>query len=204
MDAAQRRRLASVAGNTAVDGDGAVHPANVQQVRELLAMCAAEGLRVVPASTASPGATTVAISADRLDAIRLDASTLLLHVGAASTWQAARESAAGSQLAISALGAMRSDHVGASVAAGEVAHRTIVGIDLLTRTGELISAGGRTLKDVVGYDLPGLALGSGDRLGLILALTLRLEPAGARTAAVPGPGRWRGDAGLDVASAFGS
>nr|MDQ2961382.1 hypothetical protein [Candidatus Dormibacteraeota bacterium] len=105
-------------------------------------------------------------------------------------------------LAITGLGPLRGDRVGESVGAGEVSHRTVVGVDLLTGAGELISAGGRTLKDVVGYDLAGLALGSGDRLGLIVGVTLRLEPRAARTAALAGPGPWRGDAGIDVADAF--
>ena len=52
--------------------------------------------------------------------------------------------------------------MGESVALGEIAHRTLAGVVLLTAGGELITAGGRTLKDVVGYDLAGLVLGSGD------------------------------------------
>jgi FAD/FMN-containing dehydrogenase len=81
---------------------------------------------------------------------------------------------------------------------GEVSHRALAGVDFMTPQGELISAGGRTLKDVVGYDLPGLVLGSGEQLGLILAVTLRLEPMAARSAAEAGPGPWRGDAGIDL------
>jgi hypothetical protein len=47
-----------------------------------------------------------------------------------------------------------------------------------------------------------LALGSGDKLGLIVAVTLRLEPAAARTPAEAGLGPWRGDAGIDLVAAF--
>jgi FAD/FMN-containing dehydrogenase len=127
---------------------------------------------------------------------------LLLHAGAGCTWAAVREAAAARRFAISGLPSVRSDRVGESVALGEIAHRTLAGVALLTANGELISAGGRTLKDVVGYDLGGLALGSGDRLGLFVAVTLRLEPSAARTTAQPGLGPWRGDAGIDVAAAF--
>jgi glycolate oxidase len=104
---------------------------------------------------------------------------------------------------VSGLPSLRSDTAGQSTALGEIAHRTLAGVDLLTSAGELISAGGRTLKDVVGYDLGGLVLGSGDKLGLILAVTLRLEPAAARTPAEAGLGAWRGDAGIDLVAAFG-
>jgi glycolate oxidase len=127
---------------------------------------------------------------------------LLLHAGAAATWVAIREAAAAQRLAVSGLPSLRSDSAAQSVALGEIAHRTLAGVDLLTPAGELISAAGRTLKDVVGYDLGGLALGSGDKLGLIVAVTLRLEPAAARTPAEAGLGPWRGDAGIDLVAAF--
>jgi hypothetical protein len=105
---------------------------------------------------------------------------------------------------VTGLPSLRSERCGTSVALGEISHRTLAGVDLLTPRGELISAGGRTLKDVVGYDLAGLALGSGDRLGLIVSVTLRLEPLAAGTPPEPGPGPWRGDhdIALAVAAAF--
>lgn len=133
------------------------------------------------------------------DSIRVDASTLLLHAGAAAAWGALRESAAAVRLAVSGLGPVRSETVGDSVRLGEISHRTLAGVDLLTPGGQLISAGGRTLKDVVGYDLAGLILGSGERLGMIVAVTLRLQAAAARTPAEAAPGPWRGGGAVDLA-----
>jgi glycolate oxidase len=202
VEDALRRQLAATVGNRGVASDSTVSPANVTQLRDVLIACAAASAVVAPAGSVGAAVAVVVISAARLDAIRVDSSALLLHAGAAATWASVREAAVERHLAVSGLPNVRSDRVGESVALGEVAHRTIAGVDLLTPSGELISAGGRTLKDVVGYDLPGLALGSGDRLGLILAVTLRLEPAGARTPVESGPGPWRGDAGVDVAAAF--
>jgi FAD/FMN-containing dehydrogenase len=125
-----------------------------------------------------------------------------MHVGAAAEWVAVREAAAARRLAVSGLPTVRSERVGESVALGEIAHRTLAGVTLLTACGELISAGGRTLKDVVGYDLAGLALGGGQRLGLIMAVALRLDPDGARVPAQPGLGPWRGDCPVDIVTAF--
>ncbi len=202
MDADLRRRLSAVVGEEALDSDGVVHPANLTQLRELLTLGRAAGLRFLPVGRNDNAPTVVPLAADRLRSLGLDASSLMLRAGAAATWQAVRQQAQGAGLAVASLATVRSDTVGASVAAGEVPHRAVAGVDLLTAAGELISAGGRTLKDVVGYDIGGLVLGSGDQLGMIAAVTLRLEPLGVRTPAEAGPGPWRGDAGIDLAAVF--
>ncbi len=202
VEDALRRQLSSAVGTSGMGAANVVHPANLTQLREALTACTAAGATVAPRG--SPRATTasVVIDADKLDSILLDPTALLLHAGAAATWLAVREAASARRLAVSGLPNVRSERAGESVALGEIAHRTLAGLDLLTNAGELISAGGRTLKDVVGYDLPGLALGSGQRLGLILAVTLRLDPAGGRVPAQPGPGPWGGNEVVDVTSAF--
>jgi FAD/FMN-containing dehydrogenase len=202
MDDDLRRQLAAIVGIAGVGSDSVLRASSVEQLGEVLIACAAAGVVVAPAGSVSAASAEVVINSDRLDAIRLDASNLLLHAGGASSWLAIREAAAARRLAVAALPTLRSERAGQSVALGEIPHRALVGVAILTVRGELIAAGGRTLKDVVGYDLAGLALGSGDRLGLIVSVTLRLEPAAARTPAEPGPGPWRDDAGIAVAAAF--
>lgn len=202
MEDALRRQLASAVGTSGMDAANIVHPANVTQVREVLAVCTAAGATVAPHGSPRAATAAVVIDADHLDSILLDPTALLLRAGAAATWVAIREAASARRLGVSGMPTVRSERAGESVALGEIAHRTVAGVDLLTNAGELISAGGRTLKDVVGYDLAGLALGSGRRLGLVLAVTLRLDPSGARLPAQPGPGLWRDDGVVDVAAAF--
>jgi len=197
-----RRQLAAIVGDTGLGSGNAVLPANIVQLREVLATCAATGAAVVPDQSRLAAGADVVISTAHLNSVLLDPESLLLHAGAAASWTAIRGAAAAGRLAVSGLPSLRSDTAGESVALGEIAHRTLAGVHILTAAGVLISAGGRTLKDVVGYDLPGLALGSGDRLGLIVAVALRLEPAGARTPAEPGLGPWRGEAAVDVVAAF--
>lgn len=134
--------------------------------------------------------------------MRIDAATLLLHASAAARIDVVRRTAADAGLAVVALGSVRSETVGDAYAAGELPRRCVAGIELRTRMGDTIAAGGRTGKDVVGYDLAGLALGSGERLGTVTAVSLRLEPSSARTPAESGPGRWRGDGGVPLEAAF--
>jgi len=52
----------------------------------------------------------------------------------------------------------------------------VLGLTLLTHAGERLLLGGRVVKNVAGFDLVRLAVGSGHRLGRIEDVTLRLFP----------------------------
>jgi glycolate oxidase len=53
---------------------------------------------------------------------------------------------------------------------------SIAGLEVVLANGEVIRTGGRTRKDVVGYDLTKLFVGSEGTLGIVTAATLRLLP----------------------------
>ncbi len=61
----------------------------------------------------------------------------------------------------------------------------VLGLEVVLPTGERISAGTRTMKGVVGYDLTRLFLGSEGTLGVITRITLRLvaKPSARQTLA---------------------
>lgn len=52
----------------------------------------------------------------------------------------------------------------------------VLGLEVVTGTGEIIRTGGKTVKNVVGFDLTGLMCGSEGMLGIITEATLRLLP----------------------------
>ena len=52
----------------------------------------------------------------------------------------------------------------------------VLGLEVVTPTGEIIQTGGRTSKNVVGFDLTGLICGSEGMLGIITEATLKLLP----------------------------
>ena len=52
----------------------------------------------------------------------------------------------------------------------------VLGLEVVTPTGDVIRTGGETLKNVVGYDLTKLFVGSEGTLGIITRITLRLLP----------------------------
>ncbi len=59
----------------------------------------------------------------------------------------------------------------------------VLGLTVVTPTGDIIRTGGRTLKNVVGYDLTKLMVGSEGTLGIVTRIILKLlpKPAGKKT-----------------------
>ncbi|MGW8193215.1 MAG: FAD-binding oxidoreductase, partial [Desulforhopalus sp.] len=52
----------------------------------------------------------------------------------------------------------------------------VLGLELVTPTGDIIRTGGKTLKNVVGYDLTKLIVGSEGTLGIVTKIILKLLP----------------------------
>jgi FAD/FMN-containing dehydrogenase len=136
------------------------------------------------------GGSRVVVSLARLTGVALRASSLTLRAEAGTRVSEVLRAAGDAKLAVvgmdSRVAADR--HVGSLIARGEVPRRAVAGIEAVLPTGETVRTGGSVLKDVVGYDLPALLLGSMGRLAVITAVTFRLEPAGARTPSQSAPG----------------
>jgi glycolate oxidase len=60
----------------------------------------------------------------------------------------------------------------------------VLGLEVVTATAEVIRTGGKTVKNVVGFDLTGLMCGSEGMLGIITEATLKLLPMPEATSTV--------------------
>lgn len=65
-----------------------------------------------------------------------------------------------------------------------VTRDAVLGLTVVLANGALLTTGGRTLKDVSGYDLTGLIVGSEGTLGIVVEATVRLLPLPLGTAAL--------------------
>ena len=188
----QRLREAVGAGNvdaasstiTPLDRDSAI--AAVRVCAETATSLAVRS--AVSSEVAAPDG-GVLLSLDRLATVEVHAPGLTLRAGTGASAAAGRDAAAAAGLAVVGWGSgALPSSVGSVVARGAVPRRSLTGIEAVLATGETVAFGGGVLKDVVGYDVPALLLGSMGRLGVLLGASFRLEPAGARSATGPAPG----------------
>jgi len=63
-----------------------------------------------------------------------------------------------------------------------VTGRYVLGLEVVLPTGEIINLGGKLVKDVAGYDLKSLIVGSEGTLGVVSTVTLKLLPIPKATA----------------------
>lgn len=63
-----------------------------------------------------------------------------------------------------------------------VTRESVLGLEVVLADGRLLNTGGQTVKDVAGYDLTSLFVGSEGTLGIITAVTVRLQPLPPRDA----------------------
>ncbi|MEA2458201.1 MAG: glycolate oxidase, partial [Thermoleophilaceae bacterium] len=170
-------------------------PADAEQVARVVAWCYEHDVPIVPrgggsglAGGAVPSEGSVVLSLERLTRVRsfepklwrmeVEAGVLTAHVQRLARenglWfppdpGAAEQSQIGGNVATNAGGphAFRHGQTGAWV----------TGVEAVAAPGELVHFGGPVRKDVAGYDLKDLMIGSEGTLGVITAVWLRLIPA---------------------------
>ncbi len=197
MDADLRARLTDITGSSAVDDDS-VSPDTVEQVEQVCAALAAAGTRIAVSSApgrAAAGSRTkaaagngaagalaeaVTVSVSRLDAVEVEADRLVARAGAGASLGLLRAAVdrAGLTLAAAVDDMPADTRVGKLVGRGLLSRRALTGIEAVLPNGGRVGAGGAVLKDVAGYDLAALLLGSEGRLALVTAAYFRLQPRG--------------------------
>lgn len=179
-----------------------IHPGSVGDVVEVVRRAAADGIamRVSGATTAGihwGSEVELVLVTDRLTSvIAHDVADLTFVVGAGATLSSVDDTlATHGQTALLPEGGDRRT-IGGVVASGESSFRRlrygptrdrVLGITMVTGYGEVVSGGGRLVKNVTGYDLSRLVTGSHGALGVIVDVCLKLwpQPGTLMTVSVP-------------------
>jgi glycolate oxidase len=174
--------------------DAVVFPADTQQVAAIVRLCAKHGVPIVPrgAGTGYTGGAVpmrggVVISLERLNRIiEIDEANLIAvvepHVITGDL-----------QAAVEKVGlfyppdpaSLKESVIGGNVAECAGGPRAfkygttkpyVLGLEIVLPTGEIVRTGGKVVKNVVGYDLTHLLVGSEGTLAIITQIILRLVP----------------------------
>lgn len=171
-----------------------VRPGDTAEVAAVVRLCATHDAAIVPqggntglVGGAVPTDGAVVVSLTRLDELEpIDVLAGQVTVGAGVTLARLQEHAAAAGLAYGVdLAARDTATVGGTVATNAggihvVAHGTtraqVVGLEAVLADGSVVSRLGGLVKDNVGYDLPGLLVGSEGTLAIVTRARLRLVP----------------------------
>jgi glycolate oxidase subunit GlcD len=175
--------------------DAVALPRSSEEVAEVVAWCYAHGVAVVPrgggtgyAGGAVPLDGGVVLSLERLDRVRsFDPLLWRIEVEAGMrTAEVRRVAREGGLLFAPDPGAAEQSQIGGNIATNAggphaykygVTGKWVTGLEVVVAPGELVRFGGPLRKDVAGYDLKQLLIGSEGTLGVITAAWLRLMPA---------------------------
>src|SRR5258708_16943972 len=175
--------------------DAVALPRSAEEVAEVVAWCYAHGVAIVPrgggtgyAGGSVPRDGGVFLSLERLSRVRsFDPLLWRIEVEAGLRTAELRRIARESGLMFAPdPGAAEQSQIGGNIATnagGPHAFKYgttgawVTGVEAVVAPGELVSVGGPMRKDVAGYALADLVIGSGGTLGVIPAAWLRLLPA---------------------------
>jgi glycolate oxidase FAD binding subunit len=210
-----RRTEWRVAG---VQPQAVVAPANTEQVAAVLRCAGSAGIPIEPAGAGTwlragrpPATAPIVLSTQRMQRIiEYVPADLVISVDAGVTLDNV-QGTANAQRQFLALDppAHHSATIGALVAtasAGPLRHAygaprdQVLGLELVTGDGRVLNLGGKVVKNVAGYDLTRLVVGSRGTLGVITRVHVRLRPMPARD----GTFQYRGSAGslIDLSAAI--
>lgn len=177
-------------------------PENVEQVAGILKICAKYHQPVVPqggrtglAGGARPSVSDICLSLEKLNGVEeIDTKANTLTVLAGTTLQSVQDEAlAADRYFPMDFGARGSCQIGGAIATNAGGNNVIhygmmrdlvLGLEVVTASGEILNLQNKMLKNNAGYDLKQLFIGSEGTLGIITKATLKLTatPGDAQTA----------------------
>ena len=175
----------------------AVAPRNEEVARALIQFCGREKLALVSIGNATkleigapPARFDVAVSTRHLNQIfDHDAGNATIEAGAGISLSALNQAVAGASQFVpldddggTLGGAVACNAFGPSKLKWGAPRDLVVGLHAMLSDGRHVKGGAKVVKNVAGYDLPKLFVGSFGTLGFISRVTIRLRPRDAATA----------------------
>jgi glycolate oxidase subunit GlcD len=179
--------------------DAVVTPSNTEEIQRLVEWCKRNGVPIVPrgggsgfAGGAVPVEGGIVCSMERFNRVvgfepLLWRATVQAGVTTQHVHQLARENGL---LYPPDPGASEQSHIGGNIACNAggphsfkygVTGSWVTGIQFVTGNGDVIQSGGTLRKDVSGFDIKSLIVGSEGTLGIVTAASLRFIPAPEKT-----------------------
>lgn len=177
--------------------DAVVLPSSTDEACRVLAWCYGHDVPLVPrgGGTGYAGGAVpfggVVCSLERLKAVR-ELEPLLWRVSleaGVTTWELQRLARSNGLMFAPDPGAGEQSQIGGNISTNAggphafkygVVGQWVTGLEVVIPPGEVLPLGGAVRKDVAGYDLKSLVVGSEGTLGIVTAATLRLLPAPER------------------------
>jgi glycolate oxidase subunit GlcD len=202
--------------------DAVVLPADTEEVAAVVRWCYAHDVAIVPRGGGSgfsggcvPVNGGVVLALDRMTRVRsFDPLLWRMHVEAGLRTSEVRRLARENGLLFPPdPGAAEQSQIGGNVATNAggphafkygVTGRWVTGLEAVIAPGEVVEVGGPVRKDVAGYDLRALLVGSEGTLGIVTAAWLRLIPAPEATAPLAAFYRTAADGCAAIETVLGS
>jgi glycolate oxidase FAD binding subunit len=193
------QEVAEAADDDAVDGVRAAlvaRPGSTEEVSAVLRVSAELGLAVVPRGAGTkltwgrpPERADLVLDVSRISGV-IDhaAGDLIVEVHAGTPLAEVQSTVAGAGQRLSLDDPVGGSTVGGALAtnlsgpgrvAGSTARDLLIGVTLVRADGVVAKAGGRVVKNVAGYDLGKLVIGSFGTLGVVTRAVFRLHPLAA-------------------------
>lgn len=192
---AQLRELTGADERVATESNGGLRvlPTTTEQVASVLRFASTEGLSVAPTGGGTklawgyPVATQILLDLRGLAGVREHVwQDLTATVGAGTTWAAMQNELGkqGQRVAVDTIFAERAT-VGGVLGVNDSGllrmkygslRDLLIGVTVVLSDGTIARSGGKVVKNVAGYDLPKLLIGSFGTLGVVTEATFRLHP----------------------------
>ncbi|HUT56666.1 MAG TPA: FAD-linked oxidase C-terminal domain-containing protein [Phycisphaerae bacterium] len=174
--------------------DALVRPATAEQIAAILKLANRERIPVTPRGAGSglsggavPLAGGIVLLCDRMNEIHeIDRENMMITVGPGVVTNEINEVLKDTGLFFAGYPmSLETCFVGGNIAENAgggkavkygVTGRYVVGLEIVTPAGEIVQLGGKLVKDVTGYNMIGLMIGSEGTLGVFTKVTLKLMP----------------------------